>query len=108
MELQLYTFLAQNVAVAKRSLNLAKEIVSSQDKKLPLGAVWSPIVRSVLPSELVVDTRTTAGRLLEPQEVASSLGVPQALVGWAASSLAKKLGMGAAGWRDRFPRVLKF
>jgi len=107
MELQLYRFLAQNVAVAKRSVTLAKQIVSSKDKELPLGAVWSPIYRSVMPSELVADTRNTAVRMLEPQEVASSLGVPQALVGWAASSLAKKLGVGTAGWRDRFPRALK-
>jgi len=108
MELQLYSYLAQHVAVAKRSVNLAKSIVASQDKELPLGAVWSPIFRSVMPSELVADTRSTAVKLLQPQEVASSLGVPQALVGWAASSLAKKLGVGTAGWRDRFPRVLKF
>jgi hypothetical protein len=108
MELQLYSFLAQNVAVANRSVNLAKQIVSSKDRELPLGSVWSPILRSVAPSELVADTRSAAVRMLQPQEVASSLGVPQALVGWAASSLAKKMGVGAAGWRDRFPRALKF
>jgi len=108
MELQLYSYLAQNVAVARRSVNLAKEIASSKDRELPLGSVWSPILRSVVPSDLVADTRHTAVRLLEPQEVASSLGVPQALVGWAASSLAKKLGVDAAGWRGRFPRTLKF
>jgi hypothetical protein len=108
MELQLYSYLAQNVAVAKRSVHLAKEIASSKDRELPLGSVWSPILRSVVPSDLVADTRNTAVRLLEPQEVASSLGVPQALVGWAASSLAKKLGVETAGWRGRFPRTLRF
>jgi hypothetical protein len=93
MELQLYSYLAQNVAVAKRSISLAKEIATSKDRELPLGSVWSPILRSVVPSGLVADTRGTAYRLLQPQEVASSLGVPQALVAWAASSLAKKLGL---------------
>ncbi len=80
LEQILYTYLARSASQSKGALDLAKTITANVDKKRTLGAVWSPLLRYVAPSDLETGTRGAAVRLFEPQSIAVSLGIPQSAI----------------------------